>query len=70
MKTIKFKSTKYLTNYTEETEEGLLITYPKYEYDVKEIEATILGENKTGTRFKLKLPDGNIIYKRKKDLQF
>ena len=66
-KQVKFHSYTYISNYIEETEDGQLIEHAKYKVDNGEIIADVLEERKH--TFKLQLPDGNIIIKRRKQVE-
>lgn len=67
MKQVKFNSSTHVNNYIEETEDGQLIEHKTYQIDNGEIIANILEERKY--TFKLQLPDGSVIVKKKKQVQ-
>lgn len=64
---VKFLSKKYMHDFVEETEDGKLVTHPVYTYDEKEIIADVIEERKY--TLKLKLPDGNTIIKKRKQVE-
>ena len=66
-KTITYISTRVYHNYIEETEEGELIEHLRFEI-AKEITATVLEDRKHS--YKLLMPDGNTIVKRKKNIAY
>lgn len=67
MKQVKFQSYTYVNNFIEETEDGQLIEHTKYQIDNGEIVANVLEERKH--TFKLQLPDGNVIVKRRNQVE-
>lgn len=63
MKQVRFTSKKVVHNYVEETEEGELVEHAKFTLEKTDLVADVLEERKH--TYKLKLPDGNIIIKKK-----
>lgn len=63
---VKFVSAQYIRNYVEETEDGKLVEHPLYVIE-EEIEAEILETRKH--TLKLRLPDGNVIIKKHKQVE-
>lgn len=66
MKKVKFESKKYITNFVEEGTAGLYVV-PKKVIDNGTIEAQVLETRKT--KYKLLLPDGNVIFKKKSQVE-
>lgn len=61
---VKFTSRTFISDYVEETEDGQLITHPRYLLEEKDLVGEVVSETKYN--YRLKLENGDIIKKHKK----